>query len=273
MIYFDNAASTRPSEEVIENMAEMMRKRYANPAAQSSAGFESEKIIRSAAKTLADIINARPDEIYFTSGGTEGDNWALFGTAEGYKRDGKHIITTKTEHPAVTATAERLEELGCEVTYLDTDEKGYIDIEELKSAIRSDTILVSVIFINNETGTIQDIETIGKAIKEKNPKTLFHTDAVQAFGKIPIDVKKMNIDMLSMSAHKIHGPKGVGMFYLKNGLKVKPLIYGGGHQRGMRSGTENTAGASALALAAKNMYANIRASTPFPRLLLPQPLI
>lgn len=261
MIYFDNAASTRPSDEVIENMAEIMRNFYANPAAQSSAGFESEKIIKASAKTLADIINARPEEIYFTSGGTEGDNWAFFGTAQGYKRDGKHIITTKVEHPAVISPAEKLEELGYEVTYLDTDEKGYIDIEELRSAIRKDTILVSVIFINNETGTIQDIETIGRTVKEANPKTLFHTDAVQAFGKIPIDVRKMNIDMLSMSAHKIHGPKGVGMFYIKNGLKVKPVIYGGGHQRGMRSGTENTAGASALALAAKHMYDNIQSNT------------
>ncbi len=261
MIYFDNAASTKPAEAVIEKITESLRNYYANPSAQSSAGFECEKLIRNAAKTMADLINAKPDEIYFTSGGTEGDNWAIFGTAEGYARSGKHIITTSFEHAGVTAPCERLEKMGYEITYLKVDEKGYIDLNELENAIREDTILVSIIFINNEVGTIQDMEKIGKIIKAKNPETLFHTDAVQAFGKVKIDVKKMNIDMLSMSGHKIHAPKGVGMFYMKNGLKVKPLIYGGGHQKGQRSGTENTAGCEALALAAKIMYDNLEANT------------
>lgn len=261
MIYFDNAASTRPAEEVIEKMAQSLRENYANPSAQSIVGFNCEKIIKSAAKTLADIINAKAEEIYFTSGGTEGDNWAIFGTAEGYRRSGKHIITTKVEHAGITSACERLERLGYELTYLDVDEKGYISLEELSSAIRKDTILVSIIFINNETGTVQHIEEIGRLIKEKNPETLFHTDAVQAFGKIKIDVKKMNIDMLSVSGHKIHAPKGIGLFYMKNGLKVKPIIYGGGHQRGQRSGTENTAGCEALAIAAKKMYDNLEENT------------
>lgn len=257
MIYFDNAASTRPADEVIEKMAESLKKYYANPSAQSVVGFNCEKIIKAAAKELAGIINAKADEIYFTSGGTEGDNWALFGTAEGYVRSGKHIITTKTEHAGVYVPCEKLEKMGYEVTYLNVDEKGYISLEELEEAVRKDTILVSIILVNNETGTIQDIEKISKIIKAKNPETLLHTDAVQAFGKIRIDVKKMGIDMLSVSGHKIHAPKGVGMFYMRNGLKVKPLILGGGHQRGQRSGTENTAGCEALATAAKLMCGNI----------------
>ena len=256
MIYFDNAASTKPAEKVIEVMVESMRNFYANPSAQTVAGFNAEKRIKEARNTLAGIINAKPDEIYFTSGGTEGDNWALFGTAEGYSRSGKHIITTTIEHAGINSPCEKLEKMGYEVTYLKVDEKGYISLKELEEAIRPDTILVSIIFVNNEVGTIQDMEAIGKLIKEKNPETLFHTDAVQAFGKVKIDVKKMNIDMLSTSGHKIHAPKGVGMFYMRNGLKVKPVILGGGHQKGQRSGTENAAGCEAFAVAAKLMYDN-----------------
>ncbi len=260
MIYFDNAASTKPAEKVIEVMVESMRTLYANPSAQTIVGFNAEKRIKEARKVFADIINSKDDEIYFTSGGTEGDNWALFGTAEGYNRSGKHIITTTIEHPGINSPCEKLEKMGYEITYLKVDEKGYIDLEELKNAIRKDTILVSIIFVNNEVGTIQDMEAIGRLIKEANPETLFHTDAVQAFGKVKIDVKKMNIDMLSISGHKFHAPKGIGMFYMKNGLKVKPVILGGGHQKGQRSGTENAAGCEAISVAARLMYDNFESN-------------
>ena len=209
---------------------------------------------------MAKSINALPEEIYFTSGGTEDDNWAIFGTAEGYKRSGKHMITTSIEHPAVSEPMERLRQKGWEVTVLDVDKNGYIDLDALRDSIREDTVLVSIILVNNEVGTIQDVAAVGKLIKEKNPNTLFHADAVQAFGKYPIDVRKMGIDMLSMSGHKIHGPKGVGFFYMKKGLKVRPIIYGGGQERGQRSATENTPGIVGLAKAVELAMENMDAS-------------
>lgn len=240
MIYFDNAATTRAADEVAEKVKHMLLENYGNPSSQSMMGVNAEREMNEARKIMAQSINALPEEIYFTSGGTEDDNWAIFGTAEGYKRSGKHMITTSIEHPAVLMPMRRLQEKGWDITILDVNEGGYIDIEKLKAAIRKDTVLVSTILINNETGTIQNAAEISKAIKSINPDTLYHVDAVQAFGKYPIDVKKMGIDMLSMSGHKIHGPKGVGFFYMKKGLKVRPIIYGGGHERGQRSGTENT---------------------------------
>lgn len=261
MIYFDNAASTRPLESVIEKMNKILFDTYANPASISIMGLVAEKEIRNAAQLLSNSIHCSPDEIYFTSGGTESDNWAIMGTALGYHRSGKHMITTQIEHPAVKEPFKNLEEQGFEITWLTVDEKGYINLEELKNAIRKDTILVSTILINNEIGTIQDVESIGKIIKEKNPNTLYHVDAVQAFGKYPIDVNKMKIDLLTISGHKINAPKGTGMLYKKEGLKVKPLIYGGSQQRGQRAGTENTAGAAALGLAAKESYAFLEKNT------------
>ncbi|MBS4959595.1 MAG: cysteine desulfurase [Clostridiales bacterium] len=260
-VYFDNAATTRISDTVAAKMTDIMLHHYANPASASVIGFQSEKIITEARRTLANFINAKEEEIYFTSGGSEGDNWAIRGTAKGYHRSGKHIITTSIEHPAVTQTCRSLEQDGYEITYLSVDAHGHISLNELKSAIREDTILVSIICINNETGTVQQIEKIGKTVKEQNPKTLFHTDAVQGFGKIHIDVQKSKIDLLTASAHKIHGPKGVGFLYMKNGLKVKPLITGGEQQRNMRAGTENTAGSAALALAAKEAYEHFEENT------------
>jgi cysteine desulfurase len=254
MIYFDNAATTQTSPAVAEKLADMLCNEFANPASVSKLGLLAEKEIRKSADCLSRGIHAKPEEIYFTSGGTEGDNWAVFGTAAGYHRRGKHLITTQTEHPAVKNPMKALEEQGYEVTWLGVDEKGYVDVEELKNAIRPDTILVSIILVNNETGIIQDVQKLGSIIKEKNSAILFHVDAVQAFGKYPIDVQKMKIDMLTMSGHKIHGPKGTGMLYMKNGLHVKPLLLGGGQQKGQRAGTENAPGAAALAMAAEACF-------------------
>ena len=260
MIYFDNAATTRTLPEVAEKMTYMLCENFGNPATVSVMGLEAEKEIRKAAEILANGIRAKEEEIFFTSGGTEGDNWAIFGTAEGYVRSGKHIITTQTEHPAVKNPVKALEQKGYEVTWLGVDKEGHISLEELANAIRPDTILVSVILVNNETGVIQDAVSIGRIIKEKNPQTLFHVDAVQAFGKYPIDVQKMKIDLLTMSGHKIHGPKGVGMLYMRKGLKVKPLILGGGQQKGQRSGTENGAGAAGLGVVAQAAFAAMQES-------------
>ena len=261
MIYFDNAATTRTAPEVAEKMTEMLCENYGNPATVSALGLKAAKEIRAAQETLAKGIHAKADEIYFTSGGTEGDNWAIRGTAMGYQRMGKHLITTAVEHPAVKNPMKALEEEGFEVTYLAVDRKGYISLDELAAAIRPDTILVSTIFINNETGTIQDVAAIGALVKEKNPNTIYHVDAVQAFGKYPIDVQKMKIDLLTMSGHKIHAPKGTGMFFMRDGLKVRPLILGGGQQRGQRAGTENGAGAVAVALAAQMAWENMEEHT------------
>ena len=260
MIYFDNAATTRAADEVAERVRYMLLENFGNPSAQSMMGVRAENELNDARKIMAKSINALPEEIYFTSGGTEDDNWAIFGTAEGYKRSGKHIITTSIEHPAVSEPMERLRQKGWEITVLDVDKNGYIDLDALRDSIRDDTVLVSTILINNEVGTIQDASAVGKLIKEKNPNTLFHVDAVQAFGKYPIDVRKMGIDMLSMSGHKIHGPKGVGFFYMKKGLKVRPIIYGGGQERGQRSATENTPGIVGLAKAVELAMENMDAS-------------
>lgn len=251
MIYFDNAATTRALDEVADKVKYMLLENFGNPSSQNMAGVNAENEVIKARKIIAASINAEPDEIYFTSGGTESDNWAIFGTAKGYIRSGKHMITTAIEHPAVLQPMRELEKNGWDITILGVDEKGYINIDELKAAIREDTVLVSTILINNEIGTIQNAEEISKAIKSVNPHTLYHVDAVQAYGKYPINVKKMGIDMLSVSGHKVHGPKGVGFFYMKKGLKVKPIIFGGGHERGQRSGTENTPSIVGLAEAVK----------------------
>ncbi len=251
MIYFDNAATTRALDEVADKVKYMLLENFGNPSSQNMAGVNAENEVIKARKIIAASINAELDEIYFTSGGTESDNWAIFGTANGYIRSGKHMITTAIEHPAVLQPMRELEKNGWDITILGVDENGYINIDELKAAIREDTVLVSTILINNETGTIQNAEEISKAIKSVNPHTLYHVDAVQAYGKYPINVKKMGIDMLSVSGHKVHGPKGVGFFYMKKGLKVKPIIFGGGHERGLRSGTENTPSIVGLAEAVK----------------------
>ena len=258
MIYFDNAATTRASEQVAEKVTEMLCHNFGNPASVNKLGLQVEKEIKKTTEILSRGIHCKINEIYYTSGGTEGDNWAIFGTAEGYQRQGKHLITTKIEHPAVKKPIETLEQKGYDITWLSVDKKGKIDLEELKKSIRKDTIFVSIILINNETGVIQDVKKIGKIIKQQNENTLFHVDAVQAFGKYAIDVEKMNIDLLTMSAHKINGPKGVGMLYKRQGLKVKPYILGGGQQQGQRSGTENGAGVAGLGVAADICFQNMK---------------
>ncbi|MEA4816163.1 MAG: cysteine desulfurase family protein [Lachnospiraceae bacterium] len=254
MIYFDNAAGGKAYEEVCALMADIMLNSYGNPASVSVFGMQADEKLKWARGIFAGILNCAPNEIFFTSGGTESDNWALLGTARAYKRSGNRIITSSVEHPAVLNTLDALKDEGFEVIKACTDERGYIEKSGLISAIDEKTTLVSLIHVNNETGTANDIYEMGFLIKEKNPNTLFHIDAVQGFGKYRIDVKAAKCDMLSLSAHKFHGPRGVGVLYIKNGLKTFPIIYGGGQQNGKRSGTENTAGAAGAALAAKMCY-------------------
>jgi cysteine desulfurase len=239
-IYFDNAATTCTDKEVVKAMEPYFTKAYGNASSLHSFGQEARKALEDSRKKAAELINAKPNEIYFTSGGTESDNLALKGVAYANKSKGKHIITSKIEHHAIEHTCHYLEKQGFEVTYLPVDKYGTVSLESVKSAIRKDTILISIMHANNEIGTIEPIKEIGKIAKEKG--ILFHTDAVQTFGKVPIDVKDMNIDLLSASSHKLHGPKGVGLIYIREGVKVEQQMQGGGHERGMRSGTENITG-------------------------------
>lgn len=240
MIYLDNAATTKTAPEVVEAMLPYFTENYGNPSTIYSLGSTSKKAVNEARRTIADALGAKQEEIYFTAGGSESDNWALKATAEAYASKGKHIITTKIEHHAILHTCEYLEKRGFEITYLNVDRDGLIDLEELKAAIRPDTILISVMFANNEIGTIEPIEEIGAIAKERN--VLFHTDAVQAFGQVPIDVDKLHIDMLSASGHKLNGPKGIGFLYIRSGLKLRSFIHGGSQERSRRAGTENVPG-------------------------------
>ncbi len=236
-IYLDNAATTKIDKEVIKAMLPYLTDQYGNPSSIYSLARESKKAIESSREEVAKAINAKPNEIYFTSGGTESDNWAIKGIAFANENKGKHIITTNIEHHAVLHTCKYLKKYGFEVTYLPVKENGIVDINELRKAIREDTILISVMFANNEIGSIQPIKEIGKIAKEKG--IYFHTDAVQAVGKIPIDVNELNIDLLSLSGHKLHGPKSIGALYIKNGVKISNMLHGGGQERKMRAGTEN----------------------------------
>ncbi len=235
-VYLDNGATSKTDERVVEAMLPYFTEDYGNPASLHTFGQTALEGVKKAREKLAKFINAEADEIIFTSGGTESDNMVIQGIA----KEGDHIITTKIEHPAILESCAAMEKRGVEVTYLDVDNEGYVKPEVLKSAIKKNTKLVSIMMANNEIGTIQDMEKLGAICKEKG--VLFHTDAVQAVGKVSIDVKAMNIDLLSASGHKIHGPKGIGILYVKNGIKVRPLIFGGGHESGMRSGTSNTTG-------------------------------
>jgi cysteine desulfurase len=236
--YLDNGATTRTDPRVVEAMKEYFTEEYGNPASLHSFGQRAKEGVEAARKYIASFINATPEEIVFTSGGTEADNLALFGVARRAPKG--HIITSKIEHPAILEACSALEKQGHKITLLEVDEHGLVSPDALEKAITKSTVLVSIMMANNEIGTIQDIQAIGAVCKMHNVP--FHTDAVQALGKLPIDVKAMNIDMLSASAHKLHGPKGVGLIYIRKGLKIEPLIYGGGHERGMRSGTSNTTG-------------------------------
>ncbi len=240
MIYLDNAATTKTAPEVVEAMLPYFGEAYGNPSAIYSLGSAGKKAVNEARRSIAKLINAGQEEIYFTAGGTEADNWALKVVAESYGEKGRHIITTKIEHHAVLHTCGYLEKKGFEVTYLDVDQDGLVDLEELKAAIRPDTILISVMYANNEIGTIEPIGEIGAIARERG--ILFHTDAVQAFGQVPLDVEALKVDMLSASAHKVNGPKGVGMLYIRAGLKLRSFIHGGAQERNRRAGTENVPG-------------------------------
>lgn len=246
-IYLDHAATTAARPEVVEAMLPYFTENFGNPSSVYTFSQKNKAVITECRERIAGTINAKSNEIYFTAGGTESDNWALKAAAEAYTTKGKHIITTKIEHHAILHTAQYLESKGYEVTYLDVDENGIVKLEQLKQAIRPDTILISIMFANNEIGTIQPIKEIGEIAKANG--IIFHTDAVQAFGQIPIDVDEYHIDMLSASGHKLNGPKGIGFLYIRTGLKLRSFVHGGGQERARRAGTENVTGIVGLAKA------------------------
>lgn len=252
--YFDNSATTRVLDSVKEIVVKTMTEDYGNAAAKHRKGVEAERYIKEARAEIAKTLKVQDKEILFTSGGSESNNMALIGTALANRRAGKHIISTGVEHPSVYNPLMYLEELGFEVTFLPVDRDGHISLEELKQSVRPDTVLVSVMYVNNEVGAVEPVEEISRIVKAKNPGTLVHVDAIQAYGKYIIRPKKQGIDLLSVSGHKIHAPKGVGFLYIRTGVKMKPLIYGGGQQGGMRSGTENVPGVAGLGVAAREMY-------------------
>lgn len=253
-VYLDNSATTVCFPEVVELMQKIYLKAYGNPSSLHWKGVEAEDYVKEAREGIAKNLKVSAKEIIFTSGGTESDNTALFGVALANQRSGKHLITTKIEHPAVLQTMKALEEMGFEVTYLSVDEYGVISLEELKQAIRPDTTLVSIMHTNNEIGAVQPIAQAGECIKKINPKTVFHVDAVQGYGKYRIYPKQMKIDLMSVSGHKIHGPKGVGFLYCSEKVKMRPFMLGGGQQNGVRSGTENVPGIAGLGKAVELIY-------------------
>lgn len=255
MIYLDNAATTKTAPEVVQAMLPYFTEHFGNASTVYSLGSESKKAINESRQIIADALGAKSEEIYFTAGGSESDNWALKATAEAYESKGKHIITTKIEHHAILHTCEYLEKRGFEITYLNVDRDGLISLDELRTAIRPDTILISIMFANNEIGTIEPIKEIGEIAKEKG--VLFHTDAVQAFGHVPINVDEMHIDMLSASGHKFNGPKGIGFLYIRSGLKLRSFIHGGSQERSRRAGTENVPGIVGIGVAAKRAVENM----------------
>ena len=259
LIYMDNAATTPVKPEVLDAMLPYFTEKFGNPSSIYSISSENKKAITDAREVIAKTINTTPENIYFTAGGSESDNWALKATADAYASKGKHIITTKIEHHAILHTCEYLETKGFEITYLDVDENGLVKLDELTAAIRPDTILISVMFANNEIGTIEPLAEIGKIAHEHG--VLFHTDAVQAYTQVPIDVEAMNIDMMSTSGHKINGPKGIGFLYIRKGVKIKSFIHGGAQERHRRAGTENVTGIIGLAKAAEIATANMKERT------------
>lgn len=253
-IYFDNAATTPVFPEVRDIMVSVMETDFGNPSSKHNKGMEAEKYIRQAKEILSGTLKCKPQEICFTSGGTESNNMALIGTAAANRREGKHIITTQIEHSSVHAPLAYLEEWGYEVTYLPVDSLGHLDSGMLADAVRDDTLLVSVMYVNNEVGSVEDIHKLADIVKSKNKKALFHVDAIQAYGKYKIIPKRLGIDLMSVSGHKFHGPKGSGFLYVKEGTKISPILFGGGQQKGMRSGTENVPAIAGMAEAARIMY-------------------
>lgn len=263
IIYLDNAATTRTKTEVVEAMLPYFTEKFGNPSSVYEFAGQNKNAVTEARESIAKALHTSAADIYFTAGGSESDNWALKATMEAYQEKGNHLITSKIEHHAILHTCEYLEQHGCEVTYLDVDENGVVDLEQLKNAIRPTTVLISIMYANNEIGTIQPIKEIGKIAKEYG--ILFHTDAVQAFGQLPINVEEENIDMLSASGHKLNGPKGIGFLYIKKGLKLRSLIHGGAQERKRRAGTENVPGivgfGKATELAVSSMEARAKQET------------
>lgn len=254
-IYFDNAATTKLDDEVLKEMLPYLKDNYGNPSSIYKLGREARKAIEDSREKIAKVLNCKANEIYFTAGGSESDNTAIKGIAKANKKRGNHIITSKIEHPAVLETCKQLEKEGFEITYISVDEKGIVDLEELKKSIKPTTILITIMFANNEIGTIQPIEEIGKIAKGNN--IYFHTDSVQAVGSIKIDVQKLNIDSLSLSGHKFYGPKGVGALYVKTGVPFEKFISGGHQERNKRAGTENVAGIVGIGKAIELAYENL----------------
>ena len=252
MIYLDNAATTKVADSVVDAMLPYFKEYYGNASSIYQLGAKSKEALDESREYIAGTLGAKANEIYFTAGGSESDNWAIKATADAYAQKGKHIITSAIEHHAVLHTCEYLEKHGYEVTYVGVDENGVIKLDELKAAIRPDTILISVMFANNEIGTIQPIKEIGEIAKEHD--ILFHTDAVQAYAQVPINVDEMHIDMLSASGHKLNGPKGIGFLYIRKGIKIRSFVHGGQQERGRRAGTENIPGIVGLAAAAKRSF-------------------
>ena len=259
LIYLDNAATTKTSPTVVEAMLPYFTEYYGNASSIYSIGTKSKESINKSRETIAATLGAKPEEIYFTAGGSESDNWALKATAEAYESKGKHIITTKIEHHAILHTCEYLEKRGYEISYIDVDENGKVKVDELERAIRPDTILISVMFANNEIGTVQPIKEIGEIAKKHG--ILFHTDAVQAYGQLPINVDEYHIDMLSSSGHKLNGPKGIGFLYIRKGVKIRSFIHGGAQERKRRAGTENVPGIVGYGKAAEEAFATMKERT------------
>ena len=259
LIYLDNAATTKTAPEVVEAMLPYFTEHFGNPSSVYGFAAANKEVITRQREIIADTLGAKSNEIYFTAGGSESDNWALIATAEAYASKGKHLITSKIEHHAIRHTCEYLEKKGFEVTYLDVDENGIVDLEQLKSAIREDTILISIMYANNEIGTIQPIREIGAIAHEHG--ILFHTDAVQAFGQVPINVDEDQIDMLSASGHKLNGPKGIGFLYIRKGVKIRSFIHGGAQERRRRAGTENVPGIVGFGKAVERAVSTMEART------------
>ena len=259
--YLDNSATTRCSARAKDLMVRILTEDYGNPSSLHNKGKEAEDYIRTAREQIARTLKIDGRELVFTSGGTESNNMALIGGTLANRRNGRHIITTGIEHASVLAPLDYLKELGYEITYLSVDENGQISLDELREAVREDTVLVSIMMVNNEIGALEPVEAAAKLIKEKNPGTLFHVDAIQAYGKFRIYPKKWGIDLMSVSGHKIHAPKGTGFLYIADKVKVKPVIYGGGQQKGLRSGTENVPGVAALGAAAEEAYEDFESKT------------
>jgi cysteine desulfurase len=257
-IYFDNSATTRPYDEVIEYMAWVNRNMYGNPSSLHTKGIDAEKLVRDSRETIADSLKVNKNEIFFTSGGTESNNLAIRGYLQANRRKGKHIITSKIEHPSVLEVFKHLENIGYKVDYIEVDETGIVSLDALKSKITDDTALISIIYVNNETGAIQPVEKIAKIKNSVNRDAAFHVDAVQAYGKLEVYPNKAGIDLMTLSSHKIHGPKGVGALYVNKSIKISPILFGGGQESLLRSGTENVPGICGFGKAVETIFKNIR---------------